>query len=183
MAAIVVYFHLLVLLTANNAHAWTTTTRSPPPQRYLPSFFSSVTLTEATSSLSDIQSILNDIKNDDALTFPLLRIGRRVGSGSYGTVHEGYFITRNATTAEESGIQHIIAKRAWTVNELEANIPTQIFNFDQEKRSQQEEKMSVAQQTGLAVKSLPIMNTNNDNNGESFHDDADVKMKYERCKH
>jgi len=184
MAAIVVYFHLLVLLTAKIAQAWTTTTRSPPPQRYLPSFFSSVTLTEATaSSLSDIQSILNDIKNDDSLTFPLLRIGRRVGSGSYGTVHEGYFITRNATTAEESGIQHIIAKRAWTFNELEANIPTQIFNFDQEKRSQQEEKMAVAQRTGLAVKSLPITNTNNDNNGESLHDDADVKMKYERCKH
>ena len=77
-----------------------------------------------TSTSEDTTSILDNI---DEKSLPLLRLGKRVGSGSYGTVHRGYLIqTKN-------DIKPCIAKRAWSLLEIESGVPTQIFNLDQEE--------------------------------------------------
>ena len=122
-----------------------------------------------TSTREDIASILDDI---DEKSLPSLRLGKRVGSGSYGTVHQGYLIqTKN-------DIKPCIAKRAWSLSEIESGVPTQIFNLDQE-----EENLAVAQRTGLATQQ-----TNGDTltvsiPAEELLSKEEIKTRASRCEH
>jgi len=113
-----------------------------------------------TSTSKDITSILDDI---DEKSLPLLRLGKRVGSGSYGTVHQGYLIqTKN-------DIKPCIAKRAWSLPEIESGVPTQIFNLDQE-----EDNLAVAQRTGLATQQT---------NGGDTTASIPAEERASRCEH
>ncbi len=117
-------------------------------------------------------------------SFPLLRIGKRVGSGSYGTVHQGYLLRSKKDAAVPC-----IAKRAWTLAELKADIPLQLLKLEQKKtkqRGQEDEHSSsnlvIAQRTGLAS-----FNSEKDYTPESTAaialSAADLKNRAERCEH
>ena len=172
----------LLLLTAEKGRAWTLPSRPwavalvvrrqheyfsvhhrlmlSRPQRSYP--------ISATSTAE----VSGDIK--DILALPILRIGSRVGSGSYGTVHQGYLIRA------EDDVQPCIAKRAWTLAELEANVPSRIFKLDQEEK-QRREQLAVAQRTGLASVKLAQNDgeVSNAENGSA----SDLKTRSDRCRH
>ena len=61
-----------------------------------------------------------------------LSIGKRVGSGSYGTVHVGHLTSKDDKEGEKI---RCIAKRAWTVDEIESDVPTRVFNSERGKNT------------------------------------------------
>jgi len=148
----------ILLLSVGEIRAWTTTL---PQSHHLTHIFSTI-----TSTREDITLILDDI---DEKSLPLLRLGKRVGSGSYGTVHQGYLIqTKN-------DIKPCIAKRAWSLPEIESGVPTQIFNLEEE------DNLAVAQRTGLATQQ-----TNGDTTTsipEEILSKEDIKIRASRCEH
>lgn len=176
-----------LLLTAKEARAWTLPSR---PSSVAPSalmrrqheFFSvrrhplrssPLYATSTAEASSDIKSILEDVGES---SLPLLRIGSRVGSGSYGTVHQGYLVRA------EDDIQPCIAKRAWTLAELEAHVPSRILKLDQEEK-QRRDQLAVAQRTGLASVKL-AQNDEGVSNAESEPLSAsDLKTRSDRCRH
>ena len=137
----------------------------------------------STSTTADISEELASIlDNVGEKSLPLLRIGKRIGSGSYGTVHQGYFIR------SKDDFQPCIAKRAWTLAELEANVPQQILQSEKEQKGRQ---LAVAQQTGLAVAQrtglvaaspTTVMDDDVSNNNSNLSP-SEIKTRAERCKH
>ena len=129
----------------------------------------------AASSTTDVSSelaaFLDDISDDNS--FPLLRIGNRVGSGSYGTVHQGHFIQ------SKDDIQQCIAKRAWTLAELEAGVPSQILKSEQ--KATQRTGMAIAQRTGIA--SARAQKDFSDKDESDSLSPSELKTRAERCRH
>ncbi|KAL7469534.1 hypothetical protein ACHAXS_009786 [Conticribra weissflogii] len=93
--------------------------------------------------------------------FPALLIGKRIGSGSYGTVHEGFLIQSKAFKGNEIVVNNgssnfvvcgkdgtefnaipCIAKRPWSLPELENGVPSKIFDCENEN-------VDIAQRTGI----------------------------------
>ena len=99
-----------------------------------------------------------------------LSIGERIGSGSYGTVHVGHL-----TPKDEEGGEKIrcIAKRAWSVDEIESDVPARVFN------SEREENNKANQRTGLASAAAP------DSQAEVLEDVSpdEKKTRAQRCLH
>ena len=180
--AALAFLHLL-LLTAEKARAWSVAPVVRRQHEYFsgrhhlllsrPRRSSPISVTSTAEASGDINSILDDVR---ARSLPLLRIGSRVGSGSYGTVHQGYLISA------EDDFQPCIAKRAWTLAEIEANVPSRIFKLDQEEK-QRREQLAVAQRTGLASVKL-AQNDGEVTNAESEPLSAsDLKTRSDRCRH
>ena len=202
---------LLLLLSAGGSWAWTTTTLpssfsqlsiidhqqrtyhhqtlSRIHQNYQPSHHhhnvlllsATPTTDESTTTRTDditVSSILKDI-NPNSL--PILHIQKRIGSGSYGTVHQGLFIK------SQDNVQRCITKRCWTSCEIENNVPLQIYNMEKEEK-EREEDLAVAQRTGLAsVKQqenggdVVVVSTTTEE--QTTLSKEEIKMKSERCKH
>ena len=129
-----------------------------------------------SSILAEIDAINNiSSSTTTSLSFPLLRIGKRVGSGSYGTVHQGYLLR-----SKNDAVVPCIAKRAWTLAELKADIPLQVLKKIEQKelkqRGQEDEDSSslvISQRTGLASSSSVTSASNSE----------DLKTRAERCEH
>ena len=66
--------------------------------------------------------------------FPSLHIGNRIRSTLHGTTHEGYLFTSddNSDATDSSGYRVVpcIAKRPWSLSELNATVPTQVLAFE-----------------------------------------------------
>jgi hypothetical protein len=178
--AALAFLHLLLLMV-ENSRAWTLPSRPWSVALVVcrqHKYFSGhqyriSSRPQRCSPISATKAILDDVRASSA---PLLRIGSRVGSGTYGTVHQGYLIRA------EDDIQLCIAKRAWTLAELEANVPSQILKLDS-KEKQRREKLTVAQRTGLASVKL-AQNDGEISNAESEPLSAlDLKTRSDRCRH
>jgi hypothetical protein len=185
MTVVTLAFLHLLLLTAEKARSWILPVA--PVVRRQHEYFSGhhhlilsrtqrsspISATSTAEASGDIKAILDDVR---ASSLPLLRIGSRVGSGSYGTVHQGYLISA------EDDFQPCIAKRAWTLAEIEANVPSRIFQLDQEEK-QRREQLAVAQRTGLASVKL-AQNDGEVTNAESEPLSAsDLKTRSDSCRH
>ncbi|KAL7532864.1 hypothetical protein ACHAXR_008256 [Thalassiosira sp. AJA248-18] len=133
----------------------------------------------STTSTADISSASASsiLEGVDENSLPLFRIGKRVGSGSYGTVHQGYLIR----TMDD--IQPCIAKRAWTLDELESSVPSRILKSEQGEKKRLEQ-LAVAQRTGLVSAKLAqndiVVELNDDAEPLS---PSELKMRGERCRH
>jgi hypothetical protein len=86
---------------------------------------------------------------------PTLALGNRIGSGSYGTVHEGYLLH------SKEDIVPCVAKRYWSRDEIEINIPQRVCG----------EKRGV--RTGLAYAKKE----------EERLSSEEVESRAERCRH
>ena len=93
-----------------------------------------------------------------------LRIGKRVGSGAYGTVHIATHLI------DDSDETRYIAKRAWTLSELELNVPMAVMQLDNNYNSQ---RTGVVCATGLAEQG------NNNNDIDSSDNDDDTNSNNE----
>lgn len=105
--------------------------------------------TSTSTAKTILPSLIESIdKNTD---FPALLIGKRIGSGSYGTVHEGFLIQPKVFEGKEiifnngydydvvngnDGVEYnampCIAKRPWSLPELENSVPSKIFDGENE---------------------------------------------------
>jgi hypothetical protein len=108
-----------------------------------------------STTSSELENILSNL--DDA-KLPSLRIGNRIGSGSYGTVHECLLIK------SKYDVQSCVAKRAWSYEEIEANVPKKVNDSDK-----------IVARTGLASVKKDI--------DDVQLPDNEVKTRAERCKH
>ncbi|KAL3816442.1 hypothetical protein ACHAXA_000092 [Cyclostephanos tholiformis] len=96
-------------------------------------------------------SILGAFVNaEEGLTFPLLHIGYRIQSSAYGTTHECFLIQSIEDSSEESNRDNIakifddgsikfsitpcIAKRPWSLPELNATVPSKVMAFERRQR-------------------------------------------------
>ena len=180
---------LIFNLLAGNARAWTiphhiitSTSISPPCRQRLCNLtsrhhkysISSRLLATSTATVSNEDIIATILENVDESSLPLLHIGGRVGSGSYGTVHQGFLIQA------KDDIQPCIAKRAWTLAELEANVPSKILKLDQQEENQRT-GIAVAQRTGLATAKL-LDDKAGDDETVSLSP-SELRTRAERCKH
>lgn len=86
-----------------------------------------------------------------------LRIGKRVGSGAYGTVHIATHLLNNSDETDSK--TKYIAKRAWTLSELELNVPMAVAENNNQRTG-------VVCATGLAEQ-----DNNNDNGIDSSDND------------
>ena len=192
----------IILLSAGDSWAWTTlpsvslssidhqlrthhhhTSSSRIHKNYQPShhhvLLSATSATESTTA--DItSSILKDI-NPNSL--PILHIQGRIGSGSYGTVHQGLLIK------SQEDVQSCITKRCWTFSEIENNVPIQIYNLEKEEKLREEEELAIAQRTGLAsVKqqqngNVVVSTEETTSDTTKLLSKEEIKTKSERCKH
>lgn len=94
-----------------------------------------------------------------------LRIGKRVGSGAYGTVHIAHSLDNDSE-------KRCIVKRAWTLSEIEMNVPTAVMQLDSTRDVQ---RTGVARATGVAQQD------NHDENSTSGGDK--MKERAERCRY
>lgn len=147
---------------------------------------SSSSSTTIDTSKTDINNpILAEIigdRNLSTISFPLLHIGKRIGSGSYGTVHRGYLLR------SKDEIVPCIAKRAWTLAELTSDIPMQILKLEQERKQQHRQdnnnKLMMAQRTGLASSSSSSSTSlPNSEKDRTISSESDLKTRAERCEH
>jgi hypothetical protein len=86
---------------------------------------SSLDLTEAEA---DAWGPLGDI---DLSSLPILRVGSRISSNTYGTTHQVQLIR-----PKEDGDYEIlpcIAKRPWTIAELYSNVPAKVSSFEEQQ--------------------------------------------------
>ena len=161
------------------------------------------TLLAATSSTAAIPNklafILETIEKD---SLPLLHIGNRVGSGSYGTVHHCFLVLPKGDGISSSennsnsiydverkyNILPCIAKRPWTFPELEARVPAQVQKLERlQKQQKLQQPRAVAQKTGLASvkRGLSVKSSQQDNESkeEVYLSPSELKLRAERCKH
>jgi hypothetical protein len=92
----------------------------------------------------------DDVMAEEGLTFPLLHIGNRIQSSSYGTTHECFLFqliedddgdsnTDNVVKFFDDGnvrfcITPCIAKRPWSMPELNATVPSKVLAFERKQR-------------------------------------------------
>jgi len=92
----------------------------------------------------------DDVMAEEGLTFPLLHIGNRIQSSSYGTTHECFLFqsienddgdsnTDNVVKNFDDGnvrfcITPCIAKRPWSMPELNATVPSKVLAFERKQR-------------------------------------------------
>lgn len=112
-------------------------------------------------------SIIDNGGGDGSL---LLRIGKRIGSGAYGTVHTAQFVN------SENNKQYI-AKRAWTLAELELDVPKAVMQLDRYSCNQQ--KTGIARLVGGAT-GVVEGGSSSDDNGDSKDK---LKESAERCRY
>lgn len=74
------------------------------------------------STASELETILSNL--DDDTDLPILHINKRIGSGSYGTVHQCYLIN------SKKDITPCVAKRSWSYEEIQASVPKKINDAD-----------------------------------------------------
>ncbi|KAL3763041.1 hypothetical protein ACHAW5_000438 [Stephanodiscus triporus] len=97
-------------------------------------------------------SILGDgVMVEDALTFPLLHIGNRIQSSAYGTTHECFLFQSIEAGGGDSNRDNVaakvfddgnirfsitpcIAKRPWSMPELNATVPAQVLALERQQR-------------------------------------------------
>ena len=106
-----------------------------------------------------------------------LRIGKRVGSGAYGTVH----IAHSDDSDDES---RYIAKRAWTLSELELNVPMAVMQLDNKNSAENNnQRTGVVCATGLAEQD----NTNDDDDSDTTDNSSNntdkLKETAARCQY
>ena len=133
----------------------------------------------ATSTIDSSRDIATFLEGVDESSLPLLRVGERVGSGSYGTVHQGFLIRA------KDDIQPCIAKRAWALAELEGNVPSQILKLERAEKKRAEQ-LAVAQSTGLASVKLAqneVENATNNDDDYASLSQPELKTRSERCRH
>jgi hypothetical protein len=133
----------------------------------------------------DHDEITNDtppsiIDNDDGGKNgfpPLLRIGKRIGSGAYGTVHIAQFVDNHDDKKQ------YIAKRAWTLAELELNVPSAVMQL--EKNSWNHPRTGVTRQLldGGATGVVEEGSSNDDVNNISSDSKDKLKERAERCRY
>ena len=112
-----------------------------------------------------------------------LRIGKRVGSGAYGTVHIATHLLDDDSNDNET---KYIAKRAWTLSELELNVPMAVMQLDNNNGAENNrQRTGVVCSTGLAEQ-----DNNNKDIDSSDHDDTNngnntdkLKETAARCQH
>ena len=184
---------LLVAITVEAAWAWASARHPSILQTSLPSatsvhaprsihvrshqspLFRRPTLTISTALASASTSLQQDelasiLDNLDTNSLPLLHIGSRIGSGSYGTVHQCLLVN------SKTDIQTCVAKRHWTMSELEDNVPLKVANLKEEKKN-----MAVAQRTGLASARQTSAEIENDEVTDLTQEQ--LKQRADRCKH
>lgn len=113
-----------------------------------------------------------------------LRIGQRVGSGAYGTVHIAHLL--NNSSNDDSSEKRCIAKRAWTLSELELNVPTAVMELDSSANDSQ--KTGVARATGVVEEDSNDDDSSDDDddnisNSSSSSSDDKLKERAERCRY
>ena len=91
-----------------------------------------------------------------------LRIGKRVGSGAYGTVHIATHLNNSDNETR------YIAKRAWTLSELELNVPMAVMQLD----TNNSQRTGVVCATGLAEQ-----DNNDDDDGSDTTDNSNNEDK------
>mmetsp|Transcript_13229 Transcript_13229/g.27192 ORF Transcript_13229/g.27192 Transcript_13229/m.27192 type:complete len:1069 (-) Transcript_13229:124-3330(-) len=115
--------------------------------------------TSTSTAKTILPSLIESI--DKSTDFPALLIGKRIGSGSYGTVHEGFLIQPKVFEGKEiifnncydfdivngnDGVEYnaipCIAKRPWSLPELENGVPSKIFDSENEN-------VAIAPKTGI----------------------------------
>eukprot|EP00985_Skeletonema_marinoi_P032961 scaffold40094_cov197-Skeletonema_marinoi.AAC.1 len=113
-----------------------------------------------------------------------LRIGQRVGSGAYGTVHIAHLL--NNSSNDDSDEKRYIAKRAWTLSELELNVPTAVMELDSSANDSQ--RTGVARATGVVEEDSNDDDSSDDDddnisNSSSSSSDGKLKERAERCRY
>jgi len=99
-----------------------------------------------------------------------LRIGQRVGSGAYGTVHIAHLLNSE---------KRYIAKRAWTLSEFELNVPMAVMELDSSANDGQ--RTGVARATGVVEEGSNDDDDDNIRNNNSSGDK--LKERAERCRY
>jgi hypothetical protein len=120
----------IIFLCLSESNAWISPRHRPlVPSRTHSSiggFFPRSRSASSSTAIKSTTSIeLDDIlSNFDDTKLPLLRIADRIGSGSYGTVHKCFLIK------SKDDIETCVAKRAWSYDEIEANVPKRVNDSD-----------------------------------------------------
>jgi hypothetical protein len=105
----------------------------------------------------------DDVMAEEGLTFPLLHIGNRIQSSAYGTTHECFLFQSiedgggdnnrdNVAKIYDDGnvrfrITSCIAKRPWSMPELNATVPSKVLAFERQQRYYDETEDDVQQST------------------------------------
>jgi len=120
-----------------------------------PKLTASRTISLQSTNSIELESILSNL--DDA-KLPILHIAKRIGSGSYGTVHECHLIR------SQDDVAACVAKRVWSYEEIQANVPTKVADSDK-----------VVARTGLAYAKKETNNVQISN--------EETKKRFQRCQH
>lgn len=102
-----------------------------------------------------------------------LQIGKRVGSGAYGTVHIAHLLDNNDSE------KRYIVKRAWTLSEIESNVPMAVMQLDSAIDTQ---RTGVAQATGVAQEGKLDADSSNEGDNDNSSSDK-MKERAERCRY
>eukprot|EP00804_Cyclotella_cryptica_P029524 CCRYP_011307-RA/>CCRYP_011307-RA protein AED:0.07 eAED:0.07 QI:87/0.5/0.66/1/0.5/0.33/3/952/2100 len=66
------------------------------------------------------------LRNIDATSLPLLRVGARVHSSVFGATHQGYLVIAKDNDGAGYNILPCTAKRPWTMGELKSNVVAEV---------------------------------------------------------
>ena len=191
-------FFLVIFLTAATSKSSSWLITAPPINYYSninsrPSVHSSPWLSRGSSLLvsSKLQSSTNgsgdSAANSKTFGGGELRIGKRVGSGTYGTVHIAHLLNNNNDNNNNDDIdsdKRYIAKRAWTLSELELNVPMAVMQLDSANDNQ---RTGVVCATGLVVeqgnKDDAVDSDDDDDNYNDSSRKDELKERAERCRY
>ncbi|KAL7490513.1 hypothetical protein ACHAWT_000288 [Skeletonema menzelii] len=191
-------FFLVIFLTAATSPSSSWLITAPPINYYSninsrPSVHSSSWLSSGSSLLvsSKLQSSTNgsvdSAANSKTFGGGELRIGKRVGSGTYGTVHIAHLLNNNNNNNNNDDIdsdKRYIAKRAWTLSELELNVPMAVMQLDSANDNQ---RTGVVCATGLVVeqgnKDDAVDSDDDDDNYNDSSRKDELKERAERCRY
>lgn len=121
-----------------------------------------------------------------------LSIGKRVGSGAYGTVHIAHLhndIDIDSDVKRNVERYMYIVKRAWTLSEIEMNVPMAVMQLDDDDNNNNNnntnnKSASDVQRTGLAQATGVAQEGSDDDDNDNKSSSSDkMKERAERCRY